>query len=127
MKSNIIWLGGQTGKDIAGELSRCSVAVFPSFIESYGITHVESMAVGTPCVCAYNGGYSYLGEDEKTTLFFPPGDHIMCAFLIQRLLSDKRLSESLSNRARSDTLKRNDKLKILSNQLDIYKKVLNLG
>lgn len=127
LDSNITWLGAIGGEQIVEELLNCSVAVFPSFIESYGLTHAEAMAVGTPCVCSFNGGYSYLGEDEKTTLFFSPGDHIMCAFQIERLLFNRELAESISNMARIKTFLRNDKVEIIKHQIQIYKEVLNIN
>jgi len=125
MTPNIIWLGALDGEQIVDELRKCSLMVLPSYIESYGLAHAEAMAVGTPCVCSYNGGYSYLGEDEKTTLFFPPGDHIMCAFQIERVISNRELAESLSNMAMIKTLLRNDKEKIIKRQIQIYNEVIS--
>jgi len=124
LASNIIWLGALNGEQLVEELSKCSLTVLPSYIESYGLAHAEAMAVGTPCVCSYNGGYSHLGEDEKTTLFFTPGDHIMCAFHIERLLNNRKLSESLSKMAMIKAFSRHDKEKIIGHQIEIYKEII---
>jgi glycosyltransferase involved in cell wall biosynthesis len=126
LESNIIWLGALNGRQIVEELIRSSVVVLPSYIESYGVAHVEAMAIGTPCVCSFNGGAAYLGEDEKTSLFFPPGDDVMCAFQIERILSNKELAESISKMARDRTLIRNDSEQIVNRQIQIYKEILNI-
>jgi glycosyltransferase involved in cell wall biosynthesis len=125
LESNIIWLGALNGEQIAEELINSSAVVLPSYIESYGVVHIEAMAVGTPCVCSFNGGAAYLGEDDKTTLFFPPGDDIMCAFQIDRLLSGKELAESVSNKALETTLIRNNTESIVNRQIEIYNNILN--
>ncbi len=124
LASNVIWLGALNGEQLVDELSKCSLMVLPSYIESYGLAHAEAMAVGIPCICAYNGGYSYLGEDEKTTLFFTPGDHIMCAFQVERLLTNRKLAESLSEKAMIKAFERHDKQKIIKHQIEIYKEII---
>lgn len=124
LASNVIWLGALNGEQLVDELSKSSSIVLPSYNESYGLAHAEAMAVGTPCVCSYNGGYSHLGEDERTTLFFTPGDYVMCAFQIERILNDRKLSESLSKMAMIKTFSRHDKEKIIRNQIEIYNKII---
>lgn len=126
LDTNVIWLGALDGSQIVNELTNCSVVLLPSYIESYGLAHAEAMAVGSPCVCSFNGGSAYLAEDEKTSLFFPPGDYIMCSYQIERLLKDEVLAQSISGLARNKILLRNDPEKIVNQQIQIYRKILNI-
>lgn len=125
IESNITFVGPLNGKGIVELLRRSSVAVFPSFVESYGLAMAECMAVGIPLVVAYNGGSSYLGRDNENALFFAPGDVAMCAFQIDKILSSNDISNYLSVNARRTCLERNAPEKILNNQISIYKKVCN--
>lgn len=124
LQNNIKWLGGLNSKGIIDELKESSISVFPSFNESYGQALAESMLMGVPTVASFNGGYSYLGKDEETILFYPAGDIEMCSLQIERLWKDKSLSESLSKNSRNFILKNNDPNKIFNKQVEIYKKLI---
>ena len=67
---NISFIGPLNGVKIIEYLKKSSVAVFPSYVETYGVALAECMAVGIPSVAAYNGGFSYLGKDNENVLFF---------------------------------------------------------
>jgi glycosyltransferase involved in cell wall biosynthesis len=84
----------------------------------------EAMMVGTPVVATYTGGLPTLAKDEESALFFPPGDAAMCAFQLERVLTDVDLSLRLSNEAKKISLQRNDRTRIVQRQLDIYRQVL---
>jgi glycosyltransferase involved in cell wall biosynthesis len=124
LSSNIVWLGAITAAKIIDELLNCSVSVYPSFIESYGVAFAESLKLGVPSVAAYSGGTSFLAEDEVTALFFPAGDVMMCAFQIQRLLTDERLAKMISNKAFVEMSEKFNPDLLLSKQIEIYGKVL---
>ncbi len=127
LKDNVVWTGGLNSTEIIGFLKRSSVAIYPSFNESYGLALIESMAVGTPVVSAFNGGYGYNGKDEETVLFFSPGDFEMCAFQINRIIECEKLAISLSVKGRNFILDRNESSKIFKKQIEIYKNIINLS
>lgn len=79
--------------------------------------------MGTPTVVSYTGGTSYLGKDDETCLFFPPGDEAMCAYQVERVLRDRELSLRLSERSREIANSRNDRQRIIARQLEIYRRV----
>jgi glycosyltransferase involved in cell wall biosynthesis len=124
LESNVTWLGSLHSDQVIQELLNSSVMALPSYIESYGVAHAEAMALGIPCVCAFNGGSSYLAEDEKTALFFQPGDHVICANQISRLLLNEELAKSISSMAREKAMVRNNTNTIINNQIQIYEEVL---
>lgn len=124
LESHVTWLGSLGSEQLIPELLNCSVMALPSYVESYGVAHAEAMALGVPCVCAFNGGSSYLAEDEVTSLFFQAGDHVICAHQISRLLSSKVLADSISANSRAKAILRNDTNTIINKQIQIYKEVL---
>jgi glycosyltransferase involved in cell wall biosynthesis len=127
LTDNVIWLGPLSANEIIKYLYLSAVAVFPSFIESYGVALAESMMIGVPSVAAYNGGYSYLGNDHENVLFFPPGESSLCAFQINKILSDKNLTIKLSINSRLAALKRNDFNNVLKQQIHIYQEIPHLN
>lgn len=126
LELNIKWLNSITAEQIANELENCSAIVIPSFIESYSVALAEAMLIGTPSVVSYAGGMPSLATDEESALFFSPGDHNMCSFQLDRILSDKQLAHRLSRNARMRSLSRHSTVSITGRQLDIYRTVINL-
>jgi len=84
----------------------------------------EAMRIGTPTVVSYTGGTPYLGRDEESCLFFPPGDEAMCAYQLERLLNNAELALQLSRESRKIATVRNDRHRIVERQLEIYRHVL---
>lgn len=124
LEENVRWLGSLSGEQMAHELQTASVALIPSFVESYSMALAEAMMVGTPTVVSFTGGTSHLGRDGETCLFFPPGDETMCAYQLDRVLADSRLSVTVSANARQVARERNHPGRIIEKQLAIYRGVM---
>lgn len=122
--SNVHWLGAISAMQLVIELQNCSALVLPTFVESYCLALAEAMMVGVPSAVSFTGGTSFLAKDGDTALFFPPGDEAMCAYQLERLLTDRGLAKRLSRRAREVALVRNDRERIVRNQIEIYRQVL---
>jgi glycosyltransferase involved in cell wall biosynthesis len=120
----IEWLGPLNAEQIVFELNNAAAAVIPTFIETYCVVFAEAMAIGTPVVVSYVGGTSSLGSDEISCLFFPPGDEKMCAYQLERVLTDKELALRLSQESRKIATVRNDRERIVQRQLEIYRQVV---
>jgi len=120
----IEWVGPLNAGQIVAELENAAAVVVPSFIETYCMAFAEAMAVGTPTVVAYTGGTAWLGKDEDSCLFFPPGDDTVCAYQLERLLTNQGLAMRLSQESRKIASVRNDRQRIVQRQLEIYKQVL---
>lgn len=125
LEKNVFWLGGLESKDLVNVMLKSSIGVFPSFIESYGLAMAESMLLGLPTISAYNGGYDYLGRNEHSVLFYPPNDYQMCAHNILRVLTSESLQTKLSHNSIEHITKNNDPVKILNNELDIYRTIIS--
>lgn len=124
LEPNIRWLGSIDSEQLCEELTRASLAVFPSYAESYGVAHAEAMTIGVPTVCAFNGGSTYLAENRKSALFFPAGDHVVCASQIKELIERRDLAEALGQAARTVALRRHDLTTIVDRQLQIYEECI---
>jgi glycosyltransferase involved in cell wall biosynthesis len=122
--STVDWLGPLNAEQIVAELKNAAAAVFPTFAETYCVAFAEAMRVGTPAVVSYTGGTAYVGKDEDSCLFFPPGDEAMCAYQLERVLTDKELALRLSRESRKIAMFRNDRQRVVQRQLEIYRQVV---
>lgn len=123
----IDWLGPLDGEQIAAELKNASAIVIPTFIENCCTAMQEAMAIGTPVVASYVGGIPSIGKDGESCLCFPPGDEAMCAYQLERTLTDQRLALGLSQESRKIASVRNDRQRIIRRQLQIYRQILDHG
>jgi glycosyltransferase involved in cell wall biosynthesis len=124
IEDQVSWLGPLTAEQLVDELINCSVFILPTFAETYCVALAEAMILGVPTVVSYTGGTSYLAKDQDSALFFTPGDEAMCAYQIERLLTDTSLAERLSCRAREVSLVRNNPDLLIQNQVKIYRLIL---
>ena len=88
-------LHGQLGGDaLESTLARGWVHAVPSrWPEPFGITTTEAMMRGTAVVASDIGGLAESVVHESTGLLVPPGDELMLADALVRLLSDRALAE----------------------------------
>jgi len=87
-------------------LAGMDVMVSASCEESFGMNVLEAMAVGTPVVAPPVGGIQDILVDGETGLFYKIGKIDECAAQIERLLTDKKLWETLSMGGRERARKR---------------------
>lgn len=120
----IDWLGPISAREIVMELQKCSVMLMPSHCETYSVALAEALYLGVPTVSAHTGGAAWLARDEESALFFSPGDEVMCAYQIERILTNQELAEKLSHNARTIALARNNSETIVKKQLEIYHQVI---
>ena len=126
LSPNVEWLGPLSADRLVSEMTNSSIMLIPSHVESYCVSMAEAMQLGVPIVSSYTGGTSYLAKDGESALFFIPGDESMCAYQIDRLLSDKEMAMHFSKKGRETAIKRNNPNKIIDNQIAIYKNILKL-
>ena len=127
VNQRVDWIGPLTAKALVAELQAAAVVVIPTYVEGYCLALAEAMSVGVPAVVAFVGGTSHLGKNEETCLFFPPGDEVMCASQIERVLRDTTLASRLSRNGRQVSQVRNEPRHVIEMQLTIYRTVLAAG
>jgi len=124
LEENIDWVGPLDAENIVLLLLKSNVAVIPSFIETYCLALNEALAIGIPTVVSFSGAMPELAIHEKSAIFFPPGDAIMCAFAIEKLLDDNNYAIKISQKAYSFNKLKNN-INIADIQMTNYFRLLH--
>lgn len=80
-------------------MHNANAVVIPSFVESYCVAAKESLTVGVPTVISFSGAMPELAIHEKTALFFPPGDALICSNALEKFIVDKEYAKLISQNA----------------------------
>lgn len=121
---SIIHIGPASAEQLAEQYRLASVFVNPSNCESYSIVTAEAMYIGCPTVAAYSGAMPELGRNDSV-LYFPKGDHRVCAARIMDILDNPNLAKRLSNAAIAVGEERQDRTKISENQMSVYRDLIS--
>jgi L-malate glycosyltransferase len=103
VSSNIIFLGYR--KDIVFVYSLLDVLVVPSLCESFGLSVVESQAMGIPVIVSNVDGLNEIVNDQKNGLIFKVKDHGDLAEKITILKNNYLKKESIVKNAYIDVRK----------------------
>lgn len=105
------FLGAQPPEEVIAWMNRASVFCVPSVTAETGdseglpTVYVEAQAMGLPCVGTLHNGIPEAVVDGSTGLLVPERDVPALAGSIERLLSDRDLRSSMSQRAREHAVK----------------------
>ena len=118
---DVIQIGGYlTAEQMADEIAKAHVAVFPSVIDNSPNSLCEAMLLGTPCAVSLTGGMSSLVEDRKSAMCFQTCDEAAIAECVRMIFTDDSLAGRLSCEGRASAYKRHDKQKIVAKILEVY-------
>ena len=91
--------------DIPALMQLCDVVVHASIApEPFGRVIVEAMLSGRPVIASDAGGAAEIIEDGRSGLLIPPGDAVVLASSLQRLLTDRPLARQLADAGRRRAL-----------------------
>ncbi len=94
---SVRFLGPVDDADLPALYSGCTLFVFPSLYEGFGLPVLEAMACGAPVAC---GNRSSLPEAAgDAALLFDPTDRDAITAAIQRALTNESLRQSLTRRS----------------------------
>lgn len=79
-------LGTGAPEDVPRRYREASVTVLPSLNEAFGLALVESLASGTPVVCADHGGMPEIVDRHDIGRTFPYGDVVALAEAIEEVV-----------------------------------------
>lgn len=119
-KKNVRFLGFLDREDLPAFYSCLDVFVFPSTVETQGLTALEAMACGTPVVGANELALKKTIKDGKTGYLYESGD---IPELIQKIEICYDEKENLSKDC-LDYVKRHSVEKTVEKLLDIYQNLL---
>ena len=91
-----------TDNELRALYGLCSLFVFPSFYEGFGLPVLEAMACGAPAIAGNNSSLTEIIGDP--TLLFDAGSADAIAGAIERVLGDERLRQ----KTRTEALRRAD-------------------
>jgi glycosyltransferase involved in cell wall biosynthesis len=83
--------------DIQILMSIANVFVFTSPVDSFGLTILEAMSLGTPVIAANAGGPSEIINDGETGFLFSPGDVLDLKCKLDSCLSHTELAQMTSD------------------------------
>ena len=102
--SNTIFLGYQTGEDLATAYASSDIFLFPSETETFGNVTLEAMASGIPAICADATGSRSLIRDGITGYLATPRDSSSFSHYVERLVIDTQLRQTMGRLARKRAL-----------------------
>ncbi|MEZ4290404.1 MAG: glycosyltransferase family 4 protein [Myxococcota bacterium] len=91
---------------VASERRRAALTVVSSRYETFSMTTLEAMAVGSPLIAPRTGGVVDLVEPERSGLLFDPEAPDELAAKMARLLEDRGAAARLGAQARRDAARR---------------------
>lgn len=106
-------------------LSSSDVFLMPSRLESFGLAALEAMSCGVPCVTSDSGGLKELIKNGVSGFTAPVGDIDRMAQLVLQIVKDKKTWEKMSASCREYAFKNFHANKIISQYLNLYKKILS--
>lgn len=95
-EEHIRWLGHVDDADMAAHYRAAPVFALPSRYEPFGMTAVEAMACGTPCVVTVHGGLEEMFDFGSQALFADPKRPREFAVMLSMPLRYPQLRERLS-------------------------------
>lgn len=101
-----------------------SCSIFPSYIESFGMTPLESMQVGCPTIFTRRASGEEIISDGITGLLIDPDNIQEIANAIIKILSDKESAEEMGRRGAEMVKKRFDISVIADKHIEFYKSIL---
>ena len=96
--SQVVFAGPRTDRDLLRWYRQARVAVLPSFVEGFGLTLLEAMAAGVPCVASALPTIAEVVGDAA--LLVPPGNVSALAEALDRVWSDGDLQQELIGHGR---------------------------
>lgn len=97
LQENVDFLGGVDEDELVDLYSKCAAFVFPSTVETFGNPLIEAMASGAPIASSNSAAMPEVAGEGA--LYFNPHDVQDMASCIDRLLSDEKLRNELSQKA----------------------------
>ncbi len=123
VSDRIQWLG-LIHDDLPRRYREASVLAAPCTLASFGVILIESLASGTPVVCADNLGFRQVIRDGMPGTFVKPADPVSLADGLERVLDDPTAGHLAVSEGRSRTIDRYDWAGVAARVNDVYLEVL---
>ena len=125
LAQNVIILPPLNNIDLFEEISKAVLCVFPSRMEAFGLTIIESMACGTPVIASNCGPIPEIISNGYDGLLVDPDNVEALATSVIRLYNDTELQKTLGQHARETVLNTFDKDDVIEKNVTLYKNMLS--
>lgn len=98
--ANVTYHGSVPYEEMKDYINEASICAFPSFVESFGLSWIEAMAMEKPIVASNIGSAKEVVAENKEGFLADPKDHRDFADKITQLLKDRELRLSFGKAAR---------------------------
>lgn len=124
---NVEYLGKIPYAEVQNFIKKANVCVFPTFAETLGMVTIESMAMQKAVVNSNIGWANELIDDGINGFLVHPENHDLFAEKIKDVLRNEVLALNIGKAAREKTEKSFD-IKIIAKQnIEFYKRIINLA
>jgi L-malate glycosyltransferase len=120
------FVGPITHSEVPNYLNKLDIYIALSRLESFGVAVLEASACSLPVVVANVGGLPEVVKDGLTGQIVPKEDPIAAATMLERLVKDTTLRNSLGKAGRAWVLENYDWQKNVSQMESIYQNVIKL-
>jgi glycosyltransferase involved in cell wall biosynthesis len=126
LENRIVFTGGIPEGELTRRYQNCSVLVLPAVTDSKGDTEglgvvlIEALTYKRPVVASRVGGIVDIVEDGKTGLLVPEKDALALSQALERLLTNKKLSQQLAAEGYNFVRNKFSWDKIISQLLQVY-------
>lgn len=112
-------------KNAAGLINLMDILVIPSLTEAFGITMVEGMCLGKPCVASAVGGLAEIaGADGDLAYLVQPGDSVALASKIRCLLENPETARVMGEKGARVAAARFSAQKMTNEITELYYRLL---
>ncbi len=123
-RKTVSFMGHVNRQELFRYLGEASIAIFPSFAESFALAPMEAMACGTAVIYTSRTSGPELVDEGVNGLLVDPGNVADIAEKIIKLLSDKALTDKLAANGKQWVVDSFDMGVVADKHTDYYKQVL---
>ncbi len=102
----------------------CTISIYPSINESFGVSVIESSACEKPVIVSNVGGLPEVVENGVTGIVVPPKNSLELSKAIEKLVLDKELRVQMGKAGRDRVQKMYNWENNVSTMVDIYRDVV---
>ncbi|MCY8128897.1 glycosyltransferase family 4 protein [Bacillus spizizenii] len=125
LKEHVMFLPFLHRRDLRAFLSRCEMAVFPSFYEPFGLAAQESMEQGVLTAVSQSGGFCDYAFHDKTAIAVDFTHAQEAADLLDRFLKDREKARRIKEAGKQQVIKLHDPRLITASYLQLYERIIN--
>ena len=123
IKENISIIGAVNNNKIPSYIQEAKICVFPSKMESFGLTLLEALLMNKAVVASKIPPFQEIVEDSNSTVLIEKNEAKYLAKSIIKLLKDKNLITELEENSRKKVLIKFNTENIVNKNIDFYKKL----